>query len=172
MKKMRAIFIVITCVISCYIAVVLLWKDDRLVGVYAPDAIETHATWKPWSEITLHDTYNILGQIFQEAPVQFTTRKMALKSGADAVTNRYWTLWKRSNDAVIFVRPFTVFHVTYTLDGMWMKIIPNTGKSLHAKMLRLRNPDYSLPWWLQAETRINEQSNTSTSETDGQNNTP
>ena len=156
MKKKRAILIAVSCVIAGYLVTVLLWTDDRLVGVYAPDAIESHDAWKPWPEITLRDTYNILGQIFQEAPIQFTARTMALKSGSDASTNRYWTMWKRNNDAVIFVRPFTFFHVSYTNDGMWMKIIPSNGKSLHVKMLRLNEPNFNSPWWLQAETRIEE----------------
>lgn len=137
MKKMKRVLIAIAIIFLVVLVFGLTTKDERLPGTYMPDPDATSAVWKPMPDVSRDDMKNILGQLFGSSPILFTDRNMVMQSGAVLKTNRYWVLWRESNQALIFHRPFSFASLTYEEDGIWLAPLPRKETSPNVKLKRM-----------------------------------
>ena len=122
--------------ITAYIVWAPVFSDMRLPGVYAADYKSTAEQWVPFPEATEQDVANIVGQIFEDAPVRFSNRTITMKSDPTTVTHPYIVMWKYPNGSLLFMPPVHFFHVIYTGDGIWMKMVLSSKNALRVKFNR------------------------------------
>ena len=101
----------------------LVWiavrRDSRLVGVYIPDAEQTHSRWSFGRSLGLEGVKGVLSQVFNEESVRMTDNSMILRTARGIETNRLWILSKGRDHCTAFMAPTSMFRFELVDDGLW-----------------------------------------------------
>lgn len=118
MKKPLLIALLILVAVLAWIAV---RRDSRLVGVYVPNAAQTHLRWSFGESLGIDGVKAVLSQIFSDRPVQITDRTMILHTARGVETNRFWILAKGATHCTVYMPPTSIFRFELVDDGLWFE---------------------------------------------------